>query len=223
MSPKNNDNEDMFHKRALAATVVHAIIFFTIFLSGSADGRAAVTQELAPTILQLIPSVVEKLHSGNTATMVTPQHASVTQVVDEKTARALDCRSTNEYSFVVVQNPNRKNDSDPLILNIVVGDDVVSKIELPKESEVKNFSLNSLEKTKAGFEMRVDWGGGVYHYEIQFNFRCKENKFYLYEVTKKSFSTTNPDSGNFLDKKKSKVTKIEPNLPIEKFVMTDYL
>jgi hypothetical protein len=71
--------------------------------------------------------------------------------------------------------------------------------------------------------MRVDWGGGVYHYEIQFNFRCKKNNFYLYEVTKKSFSTTNPDSGNFLDKKESKVTTIEPNLPIEKFVMTDYL
>jgi hypothetical protein len=148
-------------------------------------------------------------------------------VVDEKAARTLDCRSANEYSFVVVQNPNRKNDSDPVIpedMNIVVGDDdVVSKIELPKESEVKNFSLNSVEKTKAGFEMRVDWGGGVYHYEILFNFRCKENKFYLYEVKKQSFSTTNPDSGNFLDKKEFKVNKLEPNLPIEKFVMIDYL
>jgi hypothetical protein len=158
--------------------------------------------------------------------IATFQNASVEEVVDEKAARTVDCRNANEYSFVVVQNPNRKNDSDPLIpkdLNIVVGDDVVSKIELPKESEVKNFSLNSTENTKAGFEMRVDWGGGVYHYEIQFNFRCKKSNFYLYEVTKKSFSTTNPDSGNFLDKKESKVTKIEPNLPIEKFVMTDYL
>jgi hypothetical protein len=160
------------------------------------------------------------------ATIAAFQNTSVEEVVDEKAARTLDCRNANEYSFVTVQNPNRKNDSDPLIpkdLNIVVGDDVVSKIELPKESEVKNFSLNSIEKTKAGFEMKVDWGGGVYHYEIQFNFRCKKNNFYLYEVTKLSFSTTNIDSGNFLDKKESKVTKIEPNLPIEKFVMTDYL
>ena len=158
--------------------------------------------------------------------IVTPQNASVEKVVDEKAARTLDCRNAKEYSFVVVQNPTRKNDSDPVIpedVNIVVGDDVVSKIELPKESEVKNFSLNSTEKTNAGFGMRVDWGGGVYHYEIQFNFRCKENNFYLYKVKKVSFSTRNPDSGNFLDKKESKVTKIEPNLPIEKFVMTDYL
>lgn len=163
--------------------------------------------------------------ANKTVTMATFQNASVEKVVDEKAPRTLDCRNANEYSFVVVQNPNRKNDSDPVIpedVNIVVGDDVVSKIELPKESEVKNFSLNSIEKTKAGFEMRVDWGGGVYHYEIQFNFRCKKNNFYLYEVKKKSLSTTNPDSGNFLDKKESKVTKIEPNLPIEKFVMADY-
>jgi hypothetical protein len=165
--------------------------------------------------------------ANNTATLTAVQNSPVTKAVDEKTARTLDCRNANEYSFVVVENPNRKNDSDPLIpkdLNIVVGDDVISKIELPKaDSEVKNFSLNSIEKTKAGFEMRVDWGGGLYHYEIQFNFRCKENNFYLDKVKKESFSTTNPDSGNYLDKKESKVTKIEPNLPIEKFVMTDYL
>ena len=54
-------------------------------------------------------------------------------------------------------------------------------------------------------------------------FRCKKNSFYLYRVKKVSFSTTNPDSGNFLNKKESKVTKIKPNLLIEKFVMADYL
>jgi hypothetical protein len=159
-------------------------------------------------------------------TGTTFQNSSVTKVVDEKTARTLDCRNANEYRLVVVENPNRKKDSDPVIpkdLNIVVGDETISKIELPKESEVKNFSLTSVEKTETGFEIKVDWGAGLYHYEIQFNFRCKENNFFLYEVRKESFSKTNPDSGNFLDKKESKVTKIEPNQPIEKFVMTDYL
>ena len=162
--------------------------------------------------------------ANNTAT--TLQNSSVTKVVDEKTARTLDCRNANEYRFVVVENPNRKKDSDPVTpkdLNIVVGDEVISKIELPKESEVKNFSLNSVEKTETGFEMKVEWGSSLYHYEIQFNFRCKENKFHLSEVRKESFSTTNPNSGNFLDKKESEVTKIDPNLPIERFVMTDYL
>lgn len=154
------------------------------------------------------------------------QNSSVTKVVDEKTARALDCRNANGYRFVVVENPDRRKDSDPVNpkdLNILFEDQVISKIELPKESEAKNFSLNAVEKTESGFETKVAWGGGLHHYEIQFNFRCKENNFYLYEVQKVSFSTTNPGSGNFLDKKESKVTKIEPNLPIEKFVMTEYL
>jgi hypothetical protein len=155
----------------------------------------------------------------DSATLVTFQNASATKVVDEKAATTLDCRNANGYRFVVAENPNRKED-----LNIVVGAEVISKIELPKaDSEAKNFSLNSVEKTKVGFEINVDWGGSLYHYEIQFNFRCKGNNFYLYRVKKISFSTTNPDSGNFWDKKKSKVTLIEPNLSIQKFVMTDYL
>ena len=156
----------------------------------------------------------------------TLQNPSVTKVVDEKTARTLDCHNANEYSLVVVENPNRKKDPDPdnpKDLNVVVGDEVISKIELPSESEAKNFSLNAVEKTETGFEIIVEWGSGLYHYEIQFNFRCKEANFYLYEVKKVSFSTTNPASGNFLDKKESKVMEIEPNLPIEKFVMTQYL
>jgi hypothetical protein len=164
--------------------------------------------------------------ANSSAKRATLQDASATKAQDEKTARTFDCRKANEYRFDEVQNPYRKNDSDSVIpkdLNIVVGGEVISKIELPKESEVKNFSLNSIEKTEAGFELKVDWGGGLYHYEIQFNFSCKENNFYLYEVRKETFSTTNHNTGNLLDKKASKVTKIEPNLPIEKFVMADYL
>jgi hypothetical protein len=172
-------------------------------------------------ILFLLTAACSANNSARTATL---QDASPPKAV-EKTARTFDCRNANAYRFDVVQNPNRKKDSDPVIpkdLNIVVGDEVISKIELTKESEFKNFSLNSIKKDKAGFELKVDWGSGVDHYEIQFNFRCKQNKFYLYRVTKVSFSTTNPDRG-FLDKKESKVTKIAPNLPIEKFVMNDYL
>ena len=141
-------------------------------------------------------------------------------------ATAVDCRKANKYRFVVVENPNRKKDYDPVTpedVNILVGDHVISKFELPKEGEAKNFQLDSVKKDKAGFEVRVNWGGGVYHYEIQFNFRCKAKNFYLYRVKHVSFSTKNPDSGSFLDQKKTKITRIEPNLPIEKFVMTKYL
>ncbi len=93
-------------------------------------------------------------------------------------------------------------------IGVVTGDDILPRLD------------EFLEK---GFEIKIDWGGSLYHYEIQYNFRCKEKKIYLYKVKTESFSTKNPDSGNYLDKKETKVTKIEPNLPIEKFVMTDYL
>jgi hypothetical protein len=155
-----------------------------------------------------------------------PEFRAEPFVIEEKTAKTLDCRRANEYRFEMVDNPGRQKDSEPVSpedVNIVVGDEVISKIELPKESEAKNFLLDSIEKDNVGFEIKVNWGGGIYHYEVQFNFRCKKNHFYLYRVKKVSLSTTNPDSGNFLDKRKIKVTKIEPNLPIEKFVMTKFL
>lgn len=149
-----------------------------------------------------------------------------TLLVKNENLKVLDCSNPSGYSFTVVENPNRKDFTNlvPKDLNIVVGDEIKAKIELPiPDSEVKNFSLNSVEKTKEGFEVKVDWGGGKYHYEIQFNFRCKDNHFYLYKVKNENFSTTNPDSGNFWDKKETKETKVEPSLPIEKFVMTDYM
>jgi len=157
--------------------------------------------------------------SVNYSAMTTSQNATVAKVVDERITRALDCNKPSEYSFLEVQNPKRQHDKD---LNIVVGDEVIARIELPN-SKVNNFSLGSVEKTKAGFEVKIDWGGGVNHYEVEYNFRCKENNCYLYKVRRVSFSTKNPDSGDFLDIRRIKVIKIEPNLPIEKFVMSDYL
>ena len=100
-------------------------------------------------------------------------------------------------------------------------DDLMSKINLPAESEVKNFSLDSVKKTKAGFEVQVDWGASMSHYEVHFSFRCKGNKFYLYRVKKVSLLTKHPDRG-YWDTTKVKVTKVR-NLPVEKFVMTRYL
>jgi hypothetical protein len=46
----------------------------------------------------------------------------------------------------------------PKDVNVVVGDKVVAKIELPTSMEVKNFSLKSAKKTKDGFKIEVDWG-----------------------------------------------------------------
>jgi len=181
---------------------------------------------LADQILAFAALLIAACSANNSATVAAFQNASDTKAVDQKTAKAFVCRNANQYRFVVVENPKRKKDSDPCCpedLNIAVGDKVIAKIELPRESEVKNFSLNSTAQNNSGFAIKVDWGGGLYHYEIQFNFNCKGKRFYLYRVQKDSFSTTDPGRGNFLNQKKSRVTRIEPHLPIEKFVMTAYL
>ena len=57
-----------------------------------------------------------------------------TLVSNTKSSGTLDCGKPNEYSFVVVENPNRKNAADPVMpkdLNIVIGKEIVAKIELP--------------------------------------------------------------------------------------------
>lgn len=141
-------------------------------------------------------------------------------------ARTVDCRKPNEYTIAVVPNPNRKLATDAVIpkdVNIVVGDEVIATVQLPTEADAKDFSLNSAEKTKTGFKIEVDWGSGEDNYEIQFNFWCRVNNFYLYEVRQHYLSTTDRNSGNFLDKKQTKVIKIRPNLPTGKVVVKDYL
>lgn len=174
-----------------------------------------------------VPNLVNVRREIHNKNVPVNNESTKTIIPNTKSSRALDCGNPNAYSFVVVENSNRKNVGDHLIpkdLTIIVGEEVVAKIELPiPDSQAKNFSLNSVEKTREGFEIKVEWGGGNYYYEIQFNFRCKRKNFYFYKVKNENFSTTNPDSGNLLDKKETKVTKVEPNLPIEKFVMLDYL
>lgn len=192
---------------------------------------AACSHSNSATLMTVQNASVE---NGNTKTVVTIENVSVddgntkkTEVSNSRISKTLDCRKPNKYRLVVVENPNRKNQAEPVMpkdLNIVVGNEVVAKIELPiPDSEAKNFSLNSVKKTKTGFEMKAEWGGGLYHYEVEFDFRCKENSFYLYKVKNENFSTKNPDSGSYWDEKETKITKFEPNLPIEKFVMLDYL
>ena len=110
-----------------------------------------------------------------------------------------------------------------LLLAVCSGtrDDLMSKINLPKEGEVQNFSVNSIKKTNVGFVIKTDWGASINHYEVHFSFRCRGDKFYLYRVKKISLLTRHPERG-YWDTQKVKVTRIR-NLPVEKFVMTRYL
>src|SRR5690349_18914735 len=94
-----------------------------------------------------------KFYAGCLAVFVACSANSSTTM--KKPAKTIECRNPNAYKLVVVANPNRQKSSDsttPEDLNIVAGNEVISKIELPiADSEAKNFSLNSVEKTRTGF------------------------------------------------------------------------
>jgi hypothetical protein len=144
-----------------------------------------------------------------------------TAILNKELLKNLDCNNQNGFNLVEVENYHEDEGITSRDLDIVVDDKVAIKIELPTGYEVKNFMLVSAKKDKDGFQMNTEWGGGNFHYEIQFSFRCRENNFYLYKVKKDSFSTTGSKPDEIWDKKEKEETK--PNLPIEKFVMKDYL
>ncbi|GEM_PF-1514080 len=141
---------------------------------------------------------------------------------NNENSKTLDCTNPNGYSLVVVEDPSRNIEetvTTPKLLNIVVGDEVMTTVKIPTVSDANGFSLTWAKKTKEGFEISVEYGSR-YHYQKQFNFICKEGNFYLYAVKVESFDKNDPES---MDKPDEKEVQINPNLPIEKFSLFDYL
>jgi hypothetical protein len=108
-------------------------------------------------------------------------------------------------------------DDDSKIVNIKEGDTITKTINLPNQSEVNGFSLNWAKETKEGFEISIEYGSRLY-YQKDFGFICKQNNFYLSEVKIATFDKHNPESSW---KERSRI--IKPELPLEKFLITDFL
>lgn len=136
--------------------------------------------------------------------------------------RKSNCSRKTNYGFVQVESESR-GVSDPIKqLRVMVGNQVLATLELPV-NEVKNLEILSTKNTRNGFEIIAAWGGGLNHYEYVFEFTCRENDLVLYNVIADQFSTTDPESGNYLDRKVSKNISIDPNVPIQDFLFKDYL
>lgn len=194
-----------------------AVLLLSIALSCSANNAAKTTslQNDKPDGLTPRADVPNKNISVN-------QERSKATVVKNGNSKTLDCNDPNGYSLVEVDNPNREHEGDfvPKDVNVVVDGTVVAKIELPNGSDVKNFSLNSIQKTKEGFKMEADWGGWEHHYELTYYFICKERNFFFYNIKVNRIAGKDPgDVKNW----EMKELKIEPYLPIEKFSILDYL
>lgn len=168
-------------------------------------------------------AAVQKQNSNATADSrpVNDENSNAT-VVKNASPKTLDCNDPAGYSFVIAKDPGRASQNSgtvPKILNVVVGDETKWAIKVPTDSDAMGFSMRPPEKTKEGFKIIIEYGSRNY-YRKQLFFICKEGDFYLYKVNVESFDKNNPQSVDNWDRKE---IKVEPNLPIEKFSIFDYL
>lgn len=103
------------------------------------------------------------------------------------------------------------------VINIKSGDTVIKTINLPTQNEMNGFSLNWAKEIDEGFEISIEYGSRLY-YQKDFGFTCKQNEFYLSKVRTTTFDKHNPENSW---KEYSK--PIKPNLPLENFIVSDYL
>ena len=125
-------------------------------------------------------------------------------------SKTFDCAEPDGYSVIEGQNPGTHD------VNIIQGGKVFWTIRLPTDLERPNFSFNWAKKTKAGFEISVQYGSR-YFYAKHFNFICKQHKFYLSKIIVESFDKHHPEKWH------TKVIRVKPNLPLEKFLIDDFM
>jgi len=101
-------------------------------------------------------------------------------------------------------------------VKIVRGGTVLHTIKLLTDEERNGFGFNGAKKTKEGFEISIEYGSRIY-YGKRFIFICKHHKFYLSKISVESFDRHNPESWN------KKVIRVRPNVPLEKFLITDFM
>ena len=93
---------------------------------------------------------------------------------------------------------------------------VLHTIRLLSDEEWNGFGFYGAKKTKQGFEISISYGSRFYYWK-KFIFVCRQNKFYLSMIKVDSLDKHNPESG------KTKVVRVQPNVPLERFVITDFM
>jgi hypothetical protein len=130
--------------------------------------------------------------------------------VPDEASKTVDCGKPDGYSVVEGQNPGTND------VNIVADGKVLWSIRLPTGIEHNGFGFNWAKKTKEGFEISVEYGSR-YHYAKRFNFICKRGKFYLSNIIVDNFDKADPEKWT------TKVIRVKPNLPLEKFLIDDFM
>jgi hypothetical protein len=126
--------------------------------------------------------------------------------VDGKAQKTLVC---DEYQVV--------EDTDTNSVKIVSGAQILHTIKLLTDKERNGFAFDGAKKTEEGFELAVEYGTRIF-YRKNFIFICRDDKFYLNKIEVDSFDRQNPDKSS-----KEEVIRVQPNLPLKKFSLTDFM
>lgn len=130
--------------------------------------------------------------------------------IDDEGSKTLDCDDPKAYTVEEGTIPDTNS------VNIVRDGRVLHTIKLLTDMERNGFAFNGAKKTKDGFEISIEYGSVIF-YAKTFIFICRQHKFYLSKIRVESFNRRNPA------KWKEKVIRVRPNLPLEKFSITDFM
>ncbi|MFN2513973.1 MAG: hypothetical protein ABR568_21475, partial [Pyrinomonadaceae bacterium] len=137
-------------------------------------------------------------------------HNGKPTAVPDEASKTIDCDDPKGYSVEEGTDPGTNS------VKIVRGGTVLHTIKLPTGIERNGFGFNWVKKTKEGFEIGIEYGSVIY-YGKRFIFICRHHEFYLSKIRVDSFDRHNPERWRW------KVIRVQPNLPLEKFLITDFM
>ena len=157
----------------------------------------------------LVLSLIVGILSGNSQQIGAVHNGRPNRPVD-KASKPVDCADPNGYSVEEATEPGTDS------VNIVRDGRVLHTIKLLTDVERNGFGFDGVKKTKEGFELAIEYGSRNF-YGKRFIFICRQHKFYLSQIRVNSFDRHNPEKWN------RKVVRVKPNLPVEKFFVTDFM
>lgn len=121
-----------------------------------------------------------------------------------------DCDDPKGYSVEEGTDPGTNS------VKIVRDGTLLHTIKLPNGTERNGFAFDGARKTKEGFEIEVEYGSVIYYHK-KFIFTCRHHRFHLSKIWVDSFNKHNPEKWT------RKLVRVHPNLPLEKFSITDFM
>ena len=175
-----------------------AVLLLTLIVGWATDGS----------------SITKKSHNENSPVSDNNSLAARVSRLDRSSAynkrsKTLAC-DPKEYSVEEFAEPGTHS------VKIIRGEKVIHTIRLLSDEELNGFGFNWAKKTKEGFEISIQHGSVIF-YEKTFIFVCTQHKFYLSKIRVDSFDRHHPQKWN------RKVIRVRPNLPLEKFFITDFM